>query len=76
MREEKAQKMHFDSIKWELYRQRVEQIEDDYAEFKRRQKKIQWWLNFVKRHQVIKKARHNFEQNHALVQEKIRKHYA
>ena len=36
MREEKVQKMQFDSIKWELYRQRVEQIEDDFADFKKR----------------------------------------
>lgn len=57
IREEKVQKIHFDSIKWELYRQRVELIEDDYAEFKRRQKKIQWWLDFIMRDHAIRKAR-------------------
>jgi len=45
--------MQFDSVKWELYRQKVEQIEEEYAEFKRRQKKIQWWLNFIFRQKAI-----------------------
>ena len=56
MDDEKAQKMQFDMMKWELYRQRVDQIEDDYADFKRRQKRINWWLFIIMRHIAVKKA--------------------
>ena len=40
----KVARYQFDSIKWNLYRERVENINDDYADFKRIQKKIFWWL--------------------------------
>lgn len=43
-------------IKWDLYRMKVEMIEDDYAEFKRRQKRIMWWLQIVLTHLSAKKA--------------------
>ena len=32
---ERLEQLQFEAIKWELYRMRVEQIEDDYADFKR-----------------------------------------
>lgn len=40
IREEKSKKMQFDAVKWELYRLKISQIEEKYAEFKKRQKKI------------------------------------
>lgn len=31
-------------LKWDLYRNKCEQIEEDYANFKKMQKKINWWM--------------------------------
>ena len=33
--EERLEELKFESVKWDLYRMRVDQIEDDYADFKR-----------------------------------------
>ena len=57
-------------IKWELYRQRVDQIEDDYAEFKRRQKRINWWLYIIMRHLATRKILAVFESHLAEVTRK------
>ena len=43
-------------VKWELYRQRVDQIDDEYAVFKRSQKRINWWLFLILRHLATKKV--------------------
>ena len=59
----KIQKTQFDSIKWELYRQKVENIEDDYADFKKRQKKIFWWLQLILVKRCIMKSKYNFEKH-------------
>lgn len=45
LQKRKADLTLFNMIKWNLYRDRVIKIEEDYSEFKRTQKRITQWLN-------------------------------
>ena len=47
--DKRSEKNLFEMLKWELYRNKCEQIEDDYAAFKKMQKKINWWMQFIMR---------------------------
>lgn len=57
------QRWQFEMIKWDLYRAKCEQIEDEYADFKKVQVKIMWWLQIVLRHLAVEKMKFNFEAN-------------
>ena len=59
------EKLKFDMLKWELYRLRVEAIEDDYADFKRVQKKINLWLFILLRHLALHKISRRFQEGKA-----------
>lgn len=59
----RIEKVQFDMLKWELYRLKCEDIEDRYAEFKKRQLKILWWNQIIARHAMAKKAKWNFDEH-------------
>ena len=53
---------------------RVEQIEDDYANFKKRQMKIFWWLQLVTVKIMISKSMKNFVQwQHIVTMNRLKK---
>lgn len=54
-------------IKWGLYRQKVEEIEDKYADFKRIQKKIEWLIVLIKRNKILKTIYKKFDIHRAKV---------
>ena len=57
----------FSMIKWGLYRQKVEEIEDKYADFKRIQKKIEWLIVLIKRNKILKTIYKKFDIHRAKV---------
>jgi len=65
--EGRVDKLKFEMLKWELYRLRVDSIEDDYADFKRLQKKINQWLFITLRHLAVHKVLHRFKEHKAAV---------
>lgn len=56
-------KIHFNNIKWDIYRIRCEDIEERYAQFKKTQMKILWWNQIIARHNMSKKAKWNFDEH-------------
>ena len=58
-------------IKWELYRQKVELIEDKYADFKKIQKKIEWLVTLIKRNKILKVIYQKFDAHRAAVYFKL-----
>lgn len=64
------QRIQFDAIKWDLYRAKCEDVEDQYADFKRLQKKINWFISLIFRAMITRRLRQNFEvaKQRALVQ--------
>ena len=57
----------FDLIKWDLYRVKCDQIDEDYAMFKKSQIKIFWWLQLIKVHVVYTRLMENFLKYRELV---------
>ena len=55
----------FDQVKWDFYRERVENINDDYADFKRVQKKTFWWLQILLRDSFVKRVAFRFYEHRA-----------
>lgn len=47
-------------LKWELYRIKCDQIDEDYAAFKKTQLKINWWLRIILERRMVKKTLENF----------------
>jgi hypothetical protein len=64
------QRIQFDAIKWDLYRAKCEEVEDQYADFKRLQKKINWYVSLITRALITRRLKQNFDANklRALVQ--------
>ena len=50
-------------IKWDLYRKKVEQVEDDYAEFKKQQKRILIFNHLISFNTIMTRLRDNFYQH-------------
>ena len=71
-REERVEKIQFDMTKWDLYRIRVDQIDEKWHEFKKRQMKILWWNCIIMRHFACKKAKYNFDEHLRLMIKKLR----
>lgn len=65
LRHLKVARYQFDTFKWDLYRDRVENINDDYADFKRVQKKIFWWLQIILRDVALKRTAYRFYEHRA-----------
>lgn len=61
-RQERIEKISFDMEKWNMYRVRVDQIDEKWHEFKKRQMKILWWNCLIHRHFACKKAKYNFDE--------------
>ena len=55
--------MKFDRVKWELYRQKIDDIDARWHAFKKRQMKISWWLHIKMRHYMCRKAKFNFDEH-------------
>jgi hypothetical protein len=62
-------------IKWQLYREKCEYVEDQYADFKRLQKRIYWLLCLVTRTKVLKRLKENFELHRAEVMLEAQKEF-
>ena len=63
MEEEKIKKNNFDMLKWDLFRLKCEQIDIDYAEFKKRQKKIRWWNEIIQEWKCIRRSQKNYDEH-------------
>lgn len=64
--------MKFDMVKWNLYRAKVDNIDERWHMFKKRQMKISWWLQLIKRHFAIKKSKFNFDEHMRLTIKRCR----
>lgn len=71
----KMQKIQFDAIKWDLYRAKCEDVEDQYADFKRLQKKINWFISLITRAVITRRLKQNFDDNKERVLLQCRKEY-
>lgn len=73
MEADRIKKLKFEMLKWDLYRLRVEKIEDDYADFKRLQKKIGMWNHIILRDIAVRKVIARFYEHKAAVEWEIRR---
>ena len=67
MYNEKIQKTEFGMIKWDLYRLKCEEIEEQYADFKRAQRKIRELLTRITLNTILKTLKNNYYKNHEIV---------
>ena len=72
---EKIEKVEFGMIKWDLYRMKCEEIEEQYADFKRYQRKIKDLVSLVTLSSVLLRLRDNYVQNHAIVADRFKRTY-
>lgn len=70
---ERVQRTQFNMVKWELYRQKCEHLEDKYADFKRLQKKIKWFVCLASRAKMVRVLKRNFDAHKAEVLLQLRK---
>ena len=54
--QEKIEKIRFDRQKWDLYRAKCDMIDDEYAEFKRKQVRIKLWFQVIMRDIMLRKV--------------------
>lgn len=69
----RVQRTQFNMVKWELYRQKCEHLEDKYADFKRLQKKINWFVCLATRAKMVRVLKRNFDAHKAEVLLQLRK---
>lgn len=62
-------------VKWDLYRYKAEQVEDDYADFKRHQKKVYMFVGLIARSTMLQRLQHNFYLHRAYSLRKLQKIY-